>query len=81
MGTDRQWARFLAGQDLVWQRVPRTWYEGPFLGNGFLGSMVYQEPGRNALRFTVHHSQVQDHRPQFGSEWGVARLLMPAAWR
>jgi len=74
MRSDQQWARFLAGQDLVWQRVPRTWYEGPFLGNGFLGSMVYQEPGRNALRFTVHHSQVQDHRPRFGNEWGVARL-------
>lgn len=68
------WSRFLAGQDLVWQRVPRTWYEGPFLGNGFLGSMIYQEPGRNALRFTIHHSQVQDHRPTFGNEWGVARL-------
>lgn len=74
MRSDQQWARFLAGQDLVWRRVPRTWYEGPFLGNGFLGSMVYQEPGRNALRFTIHHSQVQDHRPQFGNEWGVARL-------
>ncbi|HEX6354884.1 glycosyl hydrolase family 95 catalytic domain-containing protein [Actinophytocola sp.] len=74
MRSDREWARFLAGQDLVWKRVPRTWYEGPFLGNGFLGSMVYQEPGRNALRFTVHHSEVQDHRPRFGNEWGVARL-------
>ena len=74
MRSDRAWERFLAGQDLVWQRLPRTWYEGPFLGNGFLGSMVYQEPGRNALRFTVHHSEVQDHRPQFGNEWGVARL-------
>jgi alpha-L-fucosidase 2 len=74
MGSDHAWARFLAGQDLVWRRVPRTWYEGPFLGNGFLGSMVYQEPGRNALRLTVHHSQVQDHRPSFGNEWGVARL-------
>lgn len=74
MQTDHAWARFLAEQDLVWQRVPRTWYEGPFLGNGFLGSLVYQEPGQNALRFTVHHSQVQDHRPEFGNEWGVARL-------
>jgi alpha-L-fucosidase 2 len=74
MRSDQAWARFLAGQDLVWRRLPRTWYEGPFLGNGFLGSMVYQEPGRNALRFTVHHSQVQDHRPAFGNEWGVARL-------
>ncbi|MGC7095771.1 glycosyl hydrolase family 95 catalytic domain-containing protein [Amycolatopsis lurida] len=74
MRTDDEWASFLAGQDLVWQRVPRTWYEGPFLGNGFLGVQVYREPGANALRFTVDHSEVQDHRPKFGNEWGVARL-------
>ncbi|GAA2431326.1 hypothetical protein GCM10010191_51380 [Actinomadura vinacea] len=72
--TDRAWERFLAEQDLRWARLPRTWYEGPFLGDGFLGSMVYQEPGGKGLRFTVHHSRVQDHRPQFGNEWGVARL-------
>jgi len=71
---DVDWRRFLGAQDLRWSRMPKAWYEGPFLGDGFLGSMVYQEPGRNALRFTVHHSQVQDHRPQFGNEWGVARL-------
>jgi len=75
MRTDTEWQRFLSGQDLVWKRMPRTWYEGPFLGNGLLGSMVYQEPGENALRFTVHHGEVQDHRPtQGGSDWGVARL-------
>src|SRR5689334_17870666 len=73
--TDEQWARFLGEQDLVWGRLPRTWYEGPFLGNGFLGSIVYQEPGANALRFTVQHSEVQEHRPQInGDQWGVARL-------
>src|SRR3954471_1660309 len=72
--SDAAWARFLAGQDLLWQRLPRTWYEGPFLGNGFLGVQVYREPGANALRFTVDHSEVQDHRPEFGNEWGVARL-------
>ncbi|MFE2942694.1 twin-arginine translocation signal domain-containing protein [Streptomyces sp. NPDC059255] len=74
MRTDRAWQSFLADQDLHWKRMPRTWYEGPFLGNGLLGSIVYQEPGLNALRFTVHHSGVQDHRPDFGNEWGVARL-------
>src|SRR3954447_24618177 len=75
MRTDTEWQRFLAGQDLIWKRMPSTWYEGPFLGNGLLGSMVYQEPGENALRFTVHHGEVQDHRPtQGGSDWGVARL-------
>ncbi|HEX8869432.1 MAG TPA: Tat pathway signal sequence domain protein, partial [Lentzea sp.] len=68
------WERFLAEQDLVWQRVPRAWYEGPFLGNGFLATAMYREPGANAVRFTVDHALVQDHRPQFGNEWGVARL-------
>ncbi|MBP2473210.1 hypothetical protein JOF53_002082 [Crossiella equi] len=74
MRTDRAWATFLADQDLRWARLPRTWYEGPFLGNGFLATSVYREPGANALRLTVDHSQVQDHRPRFGNEWGVARL-------
>src|SRR5690348_9708863 len=75
MRGDEQWARFLAEQDLTWGRMPKTWYEGPFLGNGFLGSIVYQEPGANALRFTVQHSQAQDHRPEInGDQWGVARL-------
>jgi alpha-L-fucosidase 2 len=68
------WAKFLAGADLIWRRVPQTWYDGPFLGNGFLGSGIYREPGRNAIRFNVQHTQVQDHRPQFGSLFGLARL-------
>ncbi|MEU7785779.1 Tat pathway signal sequence domain protein [Amycolatopsis sp. NPDC049159] len=71
---DFGWAEFLATADLRWRRLPKTWYEGPFLGNGFLGSGVYAEPGQNALRFTVQHSQVQDHRPEFGSLFGLARL-------
>src|SRR4051794_13937184 len=69
-----KWARFLADQDLVWQKLPATWFEGPFLGNGFLGSGIYAEPGANAVRFNVQHSQVQDHRPEFGSLFGLARL-------
>ncbi|KAA2254316.1 Tat pathway signal sequence domain protein [Solihabitans fulvus] len=68
------WPGFLGSADLRWQRMPTAWYEGPFLGNGFLGSGVYAEPGANAVRFTVGHSQVQDHRPEFGSLFGLARL-------
>jgi alpha-L-fucosidase 2 len=68
------WPRFLAAADLVWHRMPAAWYEGPFLGNGFLGSGVYAEPGANAVRFTVAHSEVQDHRPEFGALFGLARL-------
>ncbi|WP_370026101.1 glycosyl hydrolase family 95 catalytic domain-containing protein [Planotetraspora sp. GP83] len=74
MATDTQWADFLRGQDLIWKRLPTVWHEGPFLGDGRLGSMVYKEPNQNQVRFTVQHGEVQDHRPQFGSGWGTARL-------
>ncbi|OIK02798.1 Tat pathway signal sequence domain protein [Streptomyces monashensis] len=74
MTTDGSWQRFLRGQDLVWSRPPTLWYEGPFLGDGLLGSMVYLEPGANSIRFTVQHGRVQDHRPEFGSGWGTCRL-------
>ncbi|MET7711950.1 glycoside hydrolase family 95-like protein [Streptomyces sp. NPDC005407] len=69
------WRTVLDDADLVWQKMPKTWYEGPYLGNGCLGSGIYAEPGgRNAVRFNVQHSEVQDHRPQFGSLFGLARL-------
>ncbi|WP_406425282.1 Tat pathway signal sequence domain protein [Streptomyces sp. NBC_00873] len=68
------WRTVLDDADLVWQRMPKTWYEGPYLGNGFLGSGIYAEPGKNAVRFNVQHSEVQDHRPEFGSLFGLARL-------
>lgn len=74
MASDRAWEGFLRGQDLVWTRLPTLWHEGPFLGDGLLGSMVYQEPGANRIRFTVQHGRVQDHRPEFGSGWGTCRL-------
>ncbi|MEU5926261.1 glycoside hydrolase family 95-like protein [Streptomyces antimycoticus] len=69
------WATVLADADLVWQKLPQTWYEGPFLGNALLGSGIYAEPGdANTVRFNVQHSEVQDHRPEFGSLFGLARL-------
>lgn len=74
MSTDGAWAGFLRGQDLQWARLPTLWYEGPFLGDGLLGSMIYQEPDTHRIRLTVQHGRVQDHRPQFGSGWGTCRL-------
>jgi len=66
MSAPQAWASFLATADLIWKRLPTTWYEGPFLGDGFLGSGVYA-PAGEPIRFTVQHSQVQDHRPELGS--------------
>src|SRR5215207_2940596 len=74
MSSGQAWKRFLADADLIWKRMPATSYEGPFLGNGFLASGIYREPDANAVRFNVQHSEVQDHRPEFGSLFGLARL-------
>ncbi len=74
MATDAQWADFLRGQDLIWKRLPTLWYDGPFLGDGRLGTMVYRKGTANSVKFTVQHAEVQDHRPQFGSGFGVCRL-------
>src|SRR6266545_2310692 len=74
MSTDAQWSDFLRGQDLLWRRLPATWMEGPFLGDGRPGTSVYKEPSQNAVRFTVQHGESQDHRPEFGSLYGLARL-------
>ncbi|MFE7118991.1 Tat pathway signal sequence domain protein [Streptomyces sp. NPDC057654] len=77
-GHDDPWREVLSDADLAWRTMPKTWYEGPFLGNALLGSGIYAEPGRNAIRFNVQHSEVQDHRPEFGSLFGLARL--PIGW-
>jgi alpha-L-fucosidase 2 len=72
--TDAQWAAFLRQQDLLWRKLPTTWDQGPFLGNGRLASGVYQEPGKNQVRFTVQHAEVQDHRKEYDHIWGRCRL-------
>ncbi|WP_326686052.1 MULTISPECIES: glycosyl hydrolase family 95 catalytic domain-containing protein [unclassified Streptomyces] len=70
------WHEVLDDADLVWRKMPTAWFEGPFLGNALLGSTLYAEPDAadRAVRLTVQHSEVQDHRPEFGSLFGLARL-------
>lgn len=69
------WPTFLAQQDPVWQTVPATWEESPFLGNGWMGTMVYQNGRSNPrqLRFDVHHAGVHDHQDGSGM-FATARL-------
>lgn len=37
------WPAFLARNDLTWTAPPRAWDEGPFLGNGFVGALLYHD--------------------------------------
>lgn len=31
---------------MLWKRVPGSWQEGPFLGNGYMAAHLYRKPGR-----------------------------------
>lgn len=75
MRTDHEWAAFLAGSDLRWQRMPTTLYEGPFLGNGAFGAAVYRHPSRSRLTFVLGDSRVRDHQDDAGGAlFGHSRL-------
>ncbi|TWT75249.1 glycosyl hydrolase family 95 catalytic domain-containing protein [Allorhodopirellula solitaria] len=56
------WAEMLAAHDMIWEQLPRGWKEAPFLGNGELGTMMYQLD-RRTLRWDVGCSAAHDHRP------------------
>jgi len=68
--------KFLARHDLVWNRMPTVWGEAPFLGNGMLGSMIYQS-GPQSLRFDVGRADYYGHRGGFG--W-ITRSRMPIGY-
>lgn len=73
---DIDWPRFLSRHDLVWDRLPQAWDEGPFLGNGMLGCMVYYDAAAGALRFDLGRSDVQDHRFPAKTQHDTVRLPM-----
>ena len=52
------WKSFMSQQDMTWTRLPQTWYEAPFMGNGSMGSYICKEPGKNAIRVDVGNSMV-----------------------
>lgn len=66
------WRAFLKRHDLLWSRLPETWEEGSFHGNGMMGSLFYKEPGANALHLEVCRSDVQDHRDKSFDGMGAA---------
>ncbi len=58
---DVDWPEFIARHDLVWERAPMAWHDGPFLGNGMLGSMLHQL-GDNQLRISLGRTDAEDHK-------------------
>ncbi|MDR1485830.1 MAG: hypothetical protein LBT09_13540, partial [Planctomycetaceae bacterium] len=55
------WRLFLSRQDAVWDKLPQKFDHGAFLGNGLLGTTIFQD-GKQQLRFEIGRSDVTDHR-------------------
>lgn len=55
------WSDFLGRHDPVWTILPKQFDHGAFLGNGLIGTTIFQEGG-HALRFALGRSDVTDHR-------------------
>lgn len=68
--------KFLARHDLVWTRAPTIWDDAPFLGNGMLGTMIYQT-GPQSLRLDVGRADYYGHRDGFS--W-ITRSRMPIGY-
>ena len=57
------WPQFLERHDLVWTESPQAWHDGPFMGNGMLGSMLHQLD-EQTLRISLGRTDVEDHKKQ-----------------
>lgn len=60
------WESFLSQHDLVWTRLPTSWPEAAFLGNGLMALFMYQKDSQSIL-FGVDRDDVYDRRD---SSWG-----------
>ncbi|MEI6322135.1 MAG: glycoside hydrolase family 95-like protein [bacterium] len=62
------WPSFMARQDPKWDRMPQNYFEGPFIGNGLVGGILYQDKeSPNTLHLELGRVDVYDHRP--GGNW------------
>lgn len=60
------WERFMDKQNMVWHTLPTDRKDAPFMGNGKLGLMIYQDPEANALLFSTGHAEATNHQKDAG---------------
>ena len=62
------WPSFISHQDPVWSRMPENYFEGPFVGNGLVGAILFRDDkNTNSIRIQIGRTDVYDHRPEAGS--------------
>ena len=69
------WPEFMAQHDLVWNRLPKDYYDGAFVGNGLLGAIIFRDNiATNSLRFEIGRTDIYDHRPTGTAMYERCRL-------
>lgn len=69
------WAKYLAQHDLLWDTVPKDYFDGAFVGNGLLGTILFKDNQlTNTLRFEIGRTDVYDHRINTASAYESCRL-------
>jgi len=69
------WPKFLAQHDLVWDRLPRDYFEGAFVGNGLLGAIIFRDNQQtNSLCFEIGRTDIYDHRANGSAMYERCRL-------
>lgn len=57
------WENYLSQYDMVWNQMPNNYYEGPFVGNGLLGTVFFKDTTLpNTIGFEIGRTDVYDHR-------------------
>ncbi|MVN20721.1 glycosyl hydrolase family 95 catalytic domain-containing protein [Mucilaginibacter arboris] len=72
------WNRFLSAHDLTFNKMPVSWEQAPFFGNGFIASMVYGDStDLNRIMIQVFRTDVQDHRDSTAGWTAYSRPRLP----
>ncbi len=52
------WANYMDKHKLVWDIFPNRWENGPFIGNGIVGSIIYATNDSTKVKWTLGRSDV-----------------------
>jgi alpha-L-fucosidase 2 len=55
---DIDWTAFLKRQDMRWDTLPRDWLQAPYLGNGMLGLLIFQEGENVKNKYATNEKNV-----------------------
>jgi len=80
------WEKFLGRHDLVWDRLPKRWEDGPFDGNGRFGTVFFQDSD-NSFQWRLGHVGVVNRGPAHrgkppcinGDQLGIGNLILQTA--